>query len=192
MRFINRKNELSQLEEYFNLSKKSLVTIAISGLRRVGKTTLIKEFIKNKQAIYFFVYESKTSLELLKEFSRELEEQKIITELEAIDSWSIFFEILFKRCKGYVIIFDEFQNFYSIDKAVFSIMQKHCDENKETPINLIILGSLVGLFKKIFEDKKQPLYGRISVKLRLNPFTLKDSLETLKFLGYKNKEEMLK
>lgn len=192
MKFINRKNELKQLEEYYNFSKKQLITIAVSGLRRVGKTTLVKEFIKNKKAIYFFVYESKTSLELLREFSNELKKHKIIKELEKIESWHTFFEIIFKRCKNYVIIFDEFQNFNTVDKTVFSIMQRNCDEYKNTPLNLIILGSLIGLFKRIFEDKKQPLYGRISAKLKLNPFNLEYSLKTLKYLKYKNFENMLR
>lgn len=192
MKFINRKNELKLMGKYFSLSKKQLITVAISGLRRVGKTTLAKEFIKNKKAIYFFVYESKTSAELLREFSEELKKYKIITKLESIDSWTTFFEIIFERCKGYIIVFDEFQNFYTVDKSVFSIMQKNCDEYKITPLNIIILGSLIGLFKKIFEDKKQPLYGRISAKIKLNPFSLEHSMETLKYLRYSNFENMLK
>ena len=192
MKFINRQNELRQLDEFFRLSRKGLITIAVSGLRKVGKTTLIKEFIKGKKSIYFFVYESKTSLELLLEFGRKLKEHKIISELEEISTWSIFMEVIFKRCAGYVVVFDEFQNFYYLDKAVFSIMQRYCDENKEVPINIVILGSLIGLFKKVFEDKKQPLYGRISAKLKLNPFTLKDSIEMLQSLGYKDAEQMLR
>lgn len=191
MKFINRKQELKILEEYYSFSQKRLFTVAISGLRRVGKTTLVKEFIKNKKSFYFFVYDSKTSIELLREFSEELRKQKIITALEAITSWHTFFEIIFTRCKKYVIVFDEFQNFYSVDKIVFSILQKNCDEYKEVPLNLIVLGSLIGLFKKIFEDKKQPLYGRISAKISLQPFTLKYSIETLQILKYKNFGEML-
>ncbi|MCG2688284.1 ATP-binding protein, partial [Candidatus Parcubacteria bacterium] len=100
--------------------------------------------------------------------------------------------IIFKRCKGYIIVFDEFQNFYTIDKSVFSIMQKNCDEHKTTPLNIIILGSLIGLFKKIFEDKKQPLYGRISAKIKLKPFSFEHSMEALKHLRYDNVENMLK
>ncbi len=192
MKFINRQKELKMLEEYYKLSNKQLMTLAISGLRRVGKTTLVKEFIKNKKALYFFVYESKTSVELLQEFTEELHSKKIITELETIPSWKIFFDILFQRCKNYIIVFDEFQNFYGIDKNVFSILQRTCDEYKSTPLNIIILGSLIGLFKNIFENKKEPLYGRIAGKLNLQPFTLEHSLETLQILDYKEIDNMLK
>ena len=192
MKFINRHKELQKLEEYYILSQKQLITLAISGLRRVGKTTLVKEFIKNKKALYFFVYDSKTSTELLREFTEELRHHKIITELEAISSWKIFFDILFQRCKNYIIVFDEFQNFYNIDKSVFSIVQRNCDEYKAKPLTIILLGSLVGLFRNIFENKKEPLYGRISASLHLQPFTLRYSLEALHLLQYKEIEEMLK
>ncbi|MBI5036941.1 ATP-binding protein, partial [Candidatus Micrarchaeota archaeon] len=192
MNFINRENELRQLEEYHELSKKRLATIAISGLRRVGKTTLINEFMKNKKAVYFFVYESKTSTELLAEFTQELKNAKIVTELETLPSWHDFFRVLFERCKNRAIVFDEFQNFYAVDKTAYSIMQKNIDEHKETPMNLIVLGSLIGLFKKVFEDKKQPLYGRINAKINLKPFTLKNSAKAMQHLGCADPEKMLK
>lgn len=191
MKFINRQNELEKLEEYYKLSQKQLMTVAISGLRRVGKTTLVKEFIKNKKALYFFVYDSKTSAELLREFTEELRHYKIITELETVASWKVFFDILFQRCKNQVLVFDEFQNFYTVDKTVFSILQRACDENKAMALNIVILGSLIGLFKNIFENKKEPLYGRIAGKLHLQPFTLHHSLETLRLLRYTEMEEML-
>lgn len=191
MKFINRQKELRMLEEYHTLSQKGLMTVAISGLRRVGKTTLVKEFIKKKKSLYFFVYDSKTSIELLHEFTEELRHHTIITELETISSWKVFFDILFQRCRHYVIVFDEFQNFSTIDKSVFSLLQRNCDEYASTPLQIIFLGSLIGLFRKIFEDKKQALYGRISVSLHLHPFTLEHSLETLRILGYKDMKEML-
>ena len=192
MKFINRHKEMQKLEEYYKLSQKQLMTVAISGLRRVGKTTLVNEFIKNKKALYFFVHDSKTSAELLREFTEELRHHNIITELETVASWKVFFDLLFQRGKNYIIVFDEFQNFYGIDKSVFSLLQRVCDENKSTPLNLVILGSLIGLFKNIFEDKKEPLYGRIAGKLHLQPFTLHYSLETLKILQYTDIEEMLR
>jgi len=191
MKFINRGAELKALENYNLLSKKRLQFIAISGLRRVGKTTLVKEFINGKKAIYFFVYDSKSSDELLYEFSKILKQENIITDLEYVNSWSVFFDVLFSRCKKYVIVFDEFQNFYNIDRSIFSVLQKIVDDNKNTPINLIILGSLVGLFKKILEDKKEPLYGRIHAKINLMPFTLENSLIALSELNYNNIITML-
>ncbi|MBI5393330.1 ATP-binding protein [Candidatus Woesearchaeota archaeon] len=80
----------------------------------------------------------------------------------------------------------------NIDKSVFSILQKNCDEHKKTPLEIIILGSLIGLFRDIFENKKEPLYSRITAKINLQQFTLQDSIETLQILDYKNIEEMFR
>ncbi|MDP2908240.1 MAG: hypothetical protein Q8N77_00365 [Nanoarchaeota archaeon] len=66
----------------------------------------------------------KTSSELLREFNEELKKYNIITGLENINSWTDFFGVIFERCRNYIIIFDEFQNFYTVDKSVFLIMQK--------------------------------------------------------------------
>ncbi|MFH1638096.1 MAG: ATP-binding protein [Candidatus Woesearchaeota archaeon] len=192
MKFVNREEELQKLEEYHALSRKRLFMLAISGLRRVGKTTLVKEFIKGKDAIYFFVYEAKTSEELLAEFSEELRARGIISDMEKLDTWNLFFRVIFERCRNRTIIFDEFQNFWGVDKSVFSIMQRYCDEHRSSPILIIILGSLISLFKKIFEDKKHPLYGRVAGKIGLKPLSFNSCTKLLKTMHYKNKEEILK
>jgi len=49
--FINRERELKALEERYK--KEGFEFIPIYGRRRVGKTELILQFIKNKKAIYF-------------------------------------------------------------------------------------------------------------------------------------------
>ena len=53
--FIGRKEELGFLENEYNKKRSSFVIIY--GRRRVGKTTLIKEFIRNKEAMYFLASE---------------------------------------------------------------------------------------------------------------------------------------
>ena len=45
-KLINRSNELSQLEDIY--SKDGLRFVIITGRRRIGKSRLIKEFIKDK------------------------------------------------------------------------------------------------------------------------------------------------
>jgi len=50
-RFINRERELAFLNTEYNKNSSSLVIIY--GRRRIGKTALIKNFIKNKPALYF-------------------------------------------------------------------------------------------------------------------------------------------
>ena len=49
--FIGRKKELEFLNKEYNKKESSL--IILYGRRRIGKTALINEFIKDKNAIYF-------------------------------------------------------------------------------------------------------------------------------------------
>jgi len=78
MKFIDRSSELKELESSYALSKNRLFSTIIYGMRRVGKTELVKEFMKNKPSIYFFVYDNKTSKALLGEFEEELKRRKNI------------------------------------------------------------------------------------------------------------------
>ena len=51
MNFIDREKELESLNKEY---KKKNSFVVLYGRRRVRKTTLIKEFIKDKKVFYFF------------------------------------------------------------------------------------------------------------------------------------------
>ncbi|MBI4162740.1 MAG: ATP-binding protein [Candidatus Aenigmarchaeota archaeon] len=191
MKFVDREAELSDMGKLLELSKKKAFLIGIFGLRRVGKTALISHFIKQQDSLYFFVNGDKTSPDLLSEYSEELRKSGVLTPLEHIGNWDSFVELLFQRCKGKILVFDEFQNFSSVEPSVFSVFQKFFDKNENTPIMIIFLGSLIGLFKKIFEDKKQPLYGRLKSKIKLKPLRFSEAAEMLNELGYKETTDIV-
>lgn len=52
--FVNRTQELKTLHSEYKRDSSSFSVIY--GRRRVGKTTLIKEFIKDKQRIYYYAF----------------------------------------------------------------------------------------------------------------------------------------
>ena len=96
MRFIDRETELKELRTLEELSQKKLFVIALYGLRRVGKTRLLLEFLK-EQGLYFFVNKNKTSKDLLLEFQEILKTNKVLGELETLVSWDKFFEVTTTR-----------------------------------------------------------------------------------------------
>ena len=175
MRFVDRERELKELKEIEALSKKKLFVVALYGLRRVGKTRLLLEFLKER-GIYFFVNKNKTSNGLLNEFQEILRKGKVLTELESVDSWDKFFEVLIKR-EVPPVVFDEFQNFNFVEPAVFGIMQKTIDLNENKAGLLVLSGSLIGLMKNLFKSSKEPLYGRIKKGFKLEPLSLESCLE---------------
>jgi hypothetical protein len=192
MKFVNRKSELAELNELEALSKKKLFVIALYGLRRVGKTRLLLEFLRavgsghgtgdgsgygyGMHGLYFFVNKNKTSADLLDEFQGIMKRNGILGELETLNSWDSFFETLVTR-KTPPVVFDEFQNFTSVEPTVFGILQKTIDLNEDKPGLIILSGSLIGLIKGLFKSSKEPLYGRIKKGKKLEPLTLSSCLE---------------
>jgi AAA+ ATPase superfamily predicted ATPase len=81
----------------------------------------------------------------------------------------------------FILIIDEFQEFLQINSAVYSDMQNIWDSYKdESKMNLVLSGSIYSLMKKIFEDKKEPLFGRANHKIHLKPFSVQTLEEILK------------
>jgi len=189
MRFVDRGQEIKLLKNCRELSKNKPYTLAIYGLRRVGKTRLILEALR-KEDFYFFVNKHKTSESLLSEYESSLKSQGILGELERLNSWEDFFKILFERFNG-TVAFDEFQNFSEVDKSVYGVLQKNLDAYERKGKVLVILsGSMIGLIKKLFSDSKEPLYGRVKRSLHLKPIDFKNTLEIGKEIKAKSEDSI--
>ncbi|ASJ15837.1 ATPase [Thermococcus chitonophagus] len=172
--FHDRERELEKLNEIYSFPGSTFVVIY--GRRRVGKTALVKEFLKDKLGLYFFVSEKDETL-LLEEYIQEIEDKLShhipryikmkFTSLEEI----IEFLLEFSQEKKLVVVFDEFQNFKTVKPSLFSSLQKLWDEKKESSnLMLIAVGSYVGMIKRIFMDRKEPLFGRVDELIKLKPF----------------------
>ncbi|VVB96227.1 Archaea bacterial proteins of uncharacterised function [uncultured archaeon] len=169
--FIDRKNELHILEDIYKSNSSSLVVIY--GRRRVGKTELSREFIKGKKAVYFFIEIKPESL-IFKDLEESLGE--ILKIKPRIDSWDDFFDLVFEQKEKLIIIFDEFQNLSKVNQAIFSKFQKYWDLNHNKSRHMfLIIGSYVGMIKKIFKDTKEPLFGRATMLFNLKSFNFFDS-----------------
>lgn len=181
MRFVDREMELRELAAIEAFSRKKLFVAALYGLRRVGKTRLLLQFLKGK-GLYFFVNRNKTSADLLSEYQGILRNGRVLGELETVDSWDKFFGVLMKRNVP-PVVFDEFQNFSFVEPAVFGMLQKSIDLNEGKPGLIILSGSLIGLMKNLFKSSKEPLYGRIKRGFKLEPLSFNSCLQLGKELG---------
>ena len=191
MKFVNREKELKILNDSREKSKRKLYSIAMYGLRRIGKTRLILEFLDDND-IYFFINKNKSPESLLNELSEQLRLNNIISKYEVIKNWDEFFEVIFERYNG-TVVFDEFQNFEFVSKEVYGILQKYIDlyENRKNLL-LIFSGSTIGLMKKIFQNNKEPLYGRIKKKIVLKQMDLKGISKMCNELEITSIEDILK
>ena len=180
MKFYNRENELKKLNHIQQLSQTSSKMSIIVGRRRIGKTSLIKHAYKKR--VYLFVSKKNETL-LCEEFKDIIAKELDLKILGEFTKFAKLFEYLLaiSKEKHFTLIIDEFQEFLSINKTIYSNMQNLWDGYKDkTKMNLVLSGSIYSLMKKIFEDKKEPLFNRTDLKIHLKAFSVTTLQEILK------------
>lgn len=180
MRFYDRVQELETLREIEVASAESAQMTMIVGRRRVGKTTLLRNAFTATPMLYFFIGR-KNEILLCEEFVEEIE-SKLGEAFGHFTSFAQLFKVLMQLSfrKNFTLIIDEFQEFKSINPSLFSDMQNIWDANKEeSRMNLVICGSIYSMMKQIFENSKEPLYGRATARMHIRPFDINTLKEIL-------------
>lgn len=181
MKFYNRELELAQLQEIERLSQQSAQMTFMIGRRRIGKTSLLLEAYKNSERLYFFVAKKNEAL-LCLEFIEEIKQKLRIPLFGQLKTFKAVFGLLMEiaKTRQLTVIIDEFQEFNNVNASIFSDMQNLWDANKrEAKINLLLCGSMYSMMTRIFENAKEPLFGRATHKMHLKSFdvgTLKEIL----------------
>jgi len=181
MKFYNRNKELDSLHKLYQQSSESARMTVLTGRRRVGKTMLSLEFAQNYKFLYLFVSKKSEPL-LCHEYIEEIKKTFTIPIIGQIQTFKDIFALLLEisRNERYTLIIDEVQEFFSINPSIFSDMQHLWDLNKNTcKLNLIFIGSVYSMLHKIFQDSKEPLFGRADRILFIKDFTIKTIKEVL-------------
>jgi len=177
IQFVNRKHELDFLE---NQIKKKAAFIVVYGRRRVGKSELLKHFIKNKKAIYLLGTQE-VEKELASYFSKELAShfQDDALKSNPFSRFSQILEFLGKKELGdTILVIDEFPYLVDSNKAIPSMIQKYWDEHlKAKGLTLILCGSSIGAMESEVLGRKSPLYGRRTGQWKLDPLPFRDFIK---------------
>jgi AAA+ ATPase superfamily predicted ATPase len=179
MRFYGREEELSDLAAWDERSRSSAQMTVVVGRRRVGKTTMVKRAFGD-ESLYLFVSKKSEPL-LCAEFIGMIQQALGVDVPGRFDSFREVFKYLLQlsKTRHITLIIDEFQEFMTINRAIYSEMQDLWDSNKaESRIHLILCGSLYSLMKKIFEDSREPLFQRADHRIVLKPLSV-DILRTI-------------
>ena len=175
MKFIGRKTELAKLNSEYEHDGAFVV---VYGRRRVGKTTLIKEFIKDKTAFYFLATEEleSQSMKRLAGVIGRTTNNGLIQKASFAD-WLDLFQIIadYKPNEKKILVIDEFPYLVKTNPAFPSILQNAWDEIlKDNNVMLILSGSLIGMMQKHALSYDSPLYGRRTSQMRLSPLPFSD------------------
>ncbi|ASJ05047.1 ATP-binding protein [Thermococcus barossii] len=173
-KFVDREEELKTLERLYR--REGFTLVLVTGRRRIGKSRLVREFLKDKEAIAVQfekrVWEynlAKLNGEIGRYFGIPVPNFRTFTDA---------FRFIASQGKGRLVVFlDEFSYLlrYSEVEAEF---QSVVDEVLgESNVMLILSASSVGLLKRSFFDYSSPLYGRSDATLNLQPLGFRHLFE---------------
>jgi AAA+ ATPase superfamily predicted ATPase len=169
--FINREKELAFLEKVWNQTASQLVVLW--GKRRVGKTELIKQFMKGKPHIYF-LGESTSETQQVRRFSEALAAhyQEPLLETRGFTDWDEALRYLALKKEKILMAIDEFPYLIESNRAIPSLFQKAWDEHlSKSRLCLILLGSSLSMMEQDVLGIKSPLYGRRTGQWRVDPLS---------------------
>ena len=188
--FVGRRNELSLLREEISSPRASLAIVY--GRRRVGKSTLIREAIKEQPHVLFQATRVTSSLNL-EAFKAEIAALLGADPLlSGLGDWLAALHYLAgaaEQRKGLVVVLDEFPYLVDADPALASIIQKFWDSGaaRTGHLKLLLCGSIISQMQELLAERN-PLYGRKTLALDLSPLPLRDAA---RFVGRYTAEEKL-
>jgi AAA+ ATPase superfamily predicted ATPase len=172
---VDRAREMQELNNLLQSPAARLV--AVSGRRRLGKTTLLVHWAKTSGHPYlYWVASHFPSAVLLAEFSRKVWQHgnpnKRVPGQFSYESWQEAFEMLAEACQGeqrHIVILDEFPYAVQSEPGLPSALQNAWDHHlKFSNVCLALCGSQVGMMERLL-GADAPLYGRMAGPLRVRP-----------------------
>ena len=176
MNFFSRQEEIAALREIREKSHEFAKMTVITGRRRVGKTELIKQALSDGQDKFVYLLitrQEETPLcsglqrEAVRALSRPIPGK--------IDRFSDLVRAIVEYAteEPITLVLDEFQEFDKINPGVFGEVAGIWDEyHNRAKLNLVVCGSVNRLMNKVFFSYGEPLYGRNTGRLHVEPFKI--------------------
>lgn len=176
-KFYGRNIELEALRKL--LSRQRWFFCAISGRRRIGKTSLIREALQSlpqaQQAVYLQVPDS-DERDVVAVFADALKAAApdglpATVQPQALRRFSDMAKAIGALCRaGWVVILDEFQYFNRKTLSPFtSLLQAEVDQlTGSSHGGIFVLGSIHTEMTALLEDHSSPLYARVTDRMALD------------------------
>lgn len=186
--FIGRECELASLNKLYTSDKFEFAVIY--GRRRVGKTALINQFIKDKRALYFMGVESNAK-QNLENLSKDIMEFGTGIRAEtAFLSFQAALEYVFRLAEKerLILAIDEYPYVARSSKSLASTLQLLIDKYKDnSKLMLILCGSSMSYMEDHVLAYKAPLYGRRTAQMKILPFDFADAFQCFKNFSAEDK-----
>lgn len=184
--FYGRFTELEQVRSI--MRRERWFFAKLSGRRRIGKTTLIQQALRESQrpVLYMQVPDSGPAgvlsavRDAFETFGVNTREVTIPTSLSSLAT-----TIALLARRGFVVVLDEFQYFH---RKVLSEFPSHLQREVDTLASeaasvrggLFVLGSIHTELTSLLEDRNAPLYNRVTDVIELGHLDIASVLEILR------------
>ncbi len=172
MKFIGREKELKVIRD--TLNDDNAKALLVYGRRRMGKTTLIKEAVKDLDAVKI-IYKGK-----IQPIARSIEELSVMITRAIglgdipLPSFEAIFSLLRNRHECFVIVLDEYQDMKKIEGEAVDALIRNAMEDMSENIKLIISGSSIRMMDALTRSDN-PLYGRFKAQVLVDEMDYYDS-----------------
>ena len=176
-KFYCREEELRKLNKRYHAG--DFECIIIYGRRRVGKTTLINEFCKDKPTIFFSALNT-TEIENLESLSKSIMNYER-PDMDAFPEFKTYDAALDELTalathERIVFVIDEYP-YLAKAKPSISAMLQHIIDHKwnNSKMFLILCGSSMSFMENQVLGQESPLYGRRTGQFKIAPLDYKES-----------------
>jgi hypothetical protein len=173
---IDRQDEWKELATLWDSPRPELVFML--GRRRVGKSFLLGPFAERVGGLYYQA-SKRTENEQLLNLSQAIGVAFKDASLQrgvAFPSWEALLDDLTERARRrpLLVVLDEFPYLAAAAPGLTSLIQRYWDHQwTKVPIKLILSGSHITAMQQL-EEGDQPLYGRRTARISLQPFSYRD------------------
>lgn len=173
--FVGRERELAGLESLYQSD--AFQCVIVWGRRRVGKTTLLREFAKGKNVIHFTAIQT-SAAESLESFSRAILAPAGGSGTPVFPDWKAAFDHLADRSRTgrLALIIDEYPYLAQSYTPISTLLQAYIDGVfRNGKLFLVLCGSSMSFMEHQVLGYQSPLYGRRTAQFKLEPFTFAET-----------------
>lgn len=159
--FVNRTEELDRLHDLYDSASAELAVIF--GRRRLGKTALVRESLKDRDDAVVYQAKEKTSDLQLQQFV-EVASAAYPGVARIKEDWEAVLTYLAEQ--DAIVVLDEFPYLVAQDESLPSVLQAMFDHHLDDSAGTVVLvGSSISMMEEAALLGNSPLYGRSSLKL---------------------------
>jgi len=182
--FVDRGEELRFLESAWRSDRAEL--IVLTGRRRIGKTSLLREFASKRPACHYVATRLPESQQLA-ELGRavgEVADEPLLARGGFAD-WEQVFDFLARPGQRLAFVLDEFPYLVEANPALSSLWQRAWDQRlSRTGVFVVLCGSSIAMMEREVLGHAAPLYGRRTGQLELGPLGFGDAQAFLAGYGF--------